>query len=153
LTLDGETMGLMFQALNWVVLPFWLLLLVAPGWTAGPRLVSGRIVPALLAACYVFLLFSGAGAAFVEPVPNAGDGLTLDAIMFMFTKPVVALLGWVHYLAFDLFVGAWEARDARERGVPHWLLAPCLILTFAVGPAGFLAYILIRKAAGRRALA
>jgi hypothetical protein len=52
--------------------------------------------------------------------------------------------GWIHYLIFDLFVGAWEARDARRRGVPHLLLVPCLLATLMIGPVGLLLYVLVR---------
>ena len=40
-----------------------------------------------------------------------------------------------HTWPSDLLLGTWEARDARERGVPHWLLVPCLFLTLMFGPA------------------
>jgi hypothetical protein len=52
--------------------------------------------------------------------------------------------GWIHYLIFDLFVGAWEARDARRRGVPHLLLVPCLLFTLMIGPVGLLLYVVVR---------
>src|SRR4051812_21348401 len=51
------------------------------------------------------------------------------------------LAGWTHYLAFDLFVGRWEVRDAQRRGIPHLLITPALVLTFLLGPAGFLFYL------------
>ncbi len=54
------------------------------------------------------------------------------------------LAGWLHYLAFDLFVGAWEVRDASTHGVPHVLVVPCLLLTFLLGPIGLLAYHAVR---------
>ena len=57
------------------------------------------------------------------------------------------LAGWVHYLAFDLFIGAWETRDAMARGVPRLLLAPCLVLTFMLGPIGLLCYHVLRARA------
>jgi hypothetical protein len=50
------------------------------------------------------------------------------------------LAGWLHYLAFDLLIGNREVQDARERGVPHFLVVPCLALTFLFGPAGWLLY-------------
>jgi hypothetical protein len=56
----------------------------------------------------------------------------------------------VHYLAFDLFIGSWQARDATRAGVPHWLLLPCLLLTFLFGPIGLLAYLAVRAAHTRR---
>jgi hypothetical protein len=54
------------------------------------------------------------------------------------------LAGWVHYMAFDLFIGAWETRDARRAGVPHLMVVPCLILTFMLGPIGLLVYLALR---------
>jgi len=41
-------------------------------------------------------------------------------------------------------VGAWEARDAARRGVPHLLVVPCLVLTFFAGPAGWALYLAVR---------
>ena len=58
-------------------------------------------------------------------------------------------LGWVHYLAFDLFVGSWQVRDAQERGIPHLAVVPSLILTFLFGPVGLLLYFIIRLAKTR----
>jgi hypothetical protein len=69
-----------------------------------------------------------------------GGFSTLAAVALLFTSPWVLLAGWIHYLAFDLLIGTWEARDARERGVRHLLLIPCLVLTFLFGPAGWLLY-------------
>jgi len=48
-------------------------------------------------------------------------------------------------------VGTWEARDSRERGVPHWQLIPCLLLTFMFGPAGWLLYLGVRSLPTRAA--
>jgi hypothetical protein len=67
----------------------------------------------------------------------------------LFTEPALLLAGWVHYLAFDLFVGAWELRDAQQRGVPHAAVIPCLVVTFMLGPIGLLAYFGLRAVAGK----
>jgi hypothetical protein len=53
------------------------------------------------------------------------------------------LAGWLHYLAFDLFVGAWEVRTARAAAIPFLLVVPCLGLTFLFGPAGLLAFLVL----------
>jgi hypothetical protein len=66
--------------------------------------------------------------------------------MLLFATPLPAFVGWVHYLVFDLFVGAWEARDAQRHGVPHAVLVPCLALTLMLGPAGLLLYLGLRAA-------
>jgi hypothetical protein len=59
------------------------------------------------------------------------------------------LAGWVHYLAFDLFIGAWQVRDSKALGISHLLVLPCLVLTFLFGPVGLLLYFLIRVACRR----
>ena len=58
--------------------------------------------------------------------------------------------GWTHYLAFDLFIGGWEVRDAQSRGISHLLVVPALVLTFLFGPAGLLLYLAVRWLARQR---
>jgi hypothetical protein len=60
------------------------------------------------------------------------------------------LAGWIHYLAFDLFIGSWEVRDAQRLGLNHLLVIPCLALTFLFGPIGLMLYFLIRLAAKKQ---
>ena len=48
--------------------------------------------------------------------------------MALFTSPEIALAGWIHYLAFDLLIGAWEVRVARREGIAYLLVLPCLLL-------------------------
>jgi hypothetical protein len=69
--------------------------------------------------------------------------------MLFFTSPYATLVGWVHYLVFDLFVGAWEVRDARRREIPHLAVVPCLVVTLMLGPVGLLAYLTLRFALKR----
>ena len=70
-------------------------------------------------------------------LPGSEGGFSsLDDVALLFSNPWMLLAGWIHYLAFDLLVGTWEARDSRDRGIPHLLLVPCLILTFLFGPPG-----------------
>ena len=61
----------------------------------------------------------------------------------LFTDPDVALAGWIHYLAFDLFIGAWVLRDARRRGIAHWQVLLIVPFLFLLGPAGLLAYLML----------
>jgi hypothetical protein len=75
--------------------------------------------------------------------------LTLYGVMIGFSAPQIVVAGWIHYLIFDLFIGAWESRDALRRGVPHWLVVPCLLATLMVGPVGLLLYVLLRFSSKR----
>ena len=64
----------------------------------------------------------------------------------------IGFMGWIHYLAFDLFIGSWEVRDSQRHDIHHLLVVPCLILTFWAGPAGLLVYLLIRLSWKRKYL-
>ena len=59
-------------------------------------------------------------------------------------------MGWIHFLAFDLFVGRWAYLDSRERGLSAWLVSPILVFIFMAGPLGLLMYLTARWIAGRR---
>ena len=67
----------------------------------------------------------------------------------MFSVPQAVLAGWIHYLVFDLFVGAWEVRDAKRLGISHWFILPCLFFTLMLGPIGLLLYFILRWAMRR----
>ena len=131
--------GLVFSLASSLALVGWIALAVSPEgtrWTRPARLFAGRIVPLLLAVFYV-LLFATNGM---------GDGGydSIAAVQRLFAVPGLLTAGWLHYLAFDLFVGTWIAERAGALGVPHWLVLPLLALTFMFGPAGFLAFGLLR---------
>jgi ABA DEFICIENT 4-like len=81
---------------------------------------------------------------------SEGGFSSLAAVSALFRDPWVLLAGWTHYLAFDLFIGGWEVRDANASGIPHLLVVPALVLTFLFGPAGFLLYLAIRRFAATR---
>lgn len=150
--MSTELLSLGFQIASWSVLPFWAMLILMPDWEAGARLIAGAVVPALLAAAYLALLAAGAGAALLSVNVHDADLLSLGDLIGLFQVPVVALAGWLHYLAFDLFVGAWIARDSRRMHLSLLLLAPVLLLTLVLGPLGLLLYLLLRfMLAGRLA--
>jgi hypothetical protein len=75
---------------------------------------------------------------------------SLAGIRSAFSIDGILLAGWIHYLAFDLFVGSWEVRDAQHVGLSHWLVLPCLFLTLMVGPVGLLVYFALRGAIARQ---
>jgi hypothetical protein len=131
------TNEVLFQFAGQAALAGWLALAlgwVAPVWS---QRIAGLIVPLLLSVAYAGLILS-----FWSRAPG-GFG-SLDAVMALFTSPEIALAGWIHYLAFDLLVGAWEVRVARREGIAFLLVLPCLALTFLFGPAGFLLFSAVR---------
>ena len=126
-----------FSIANFASLCCWLLLILLPGKQWVSHVVAGVAVPAAFAALYSVLIaihFAG----------SEGGFSTLPEVALLFNNPWLLLAGWIHYLAFDLLVGSWEVRDARQRGVRHIFVVPCLILTFLFGPAGWLLYLGVR---------
>jgi hypothetical protein len=128
----------LFSLAGDLVLPVWLLLIFAPRWRWTQRLAT-FVVPLLLASLYVALLLHGGH------VKGAGFG-SLAQVARLFSSQDFLLAGWIHYLAFDLFTGAWQTRDALRLGLSRWLVAPCLVLTFLFGPVGLALYLLLRLA-------
>lgn len=127
----------LFQIANPLALAGWVALVLAPIAPRPALLLAGGVIPILLSVAYAGLVLAFWSGA-------AGGFDTLANVQLLFTDPAIALAGWVHYLAFDLFVGAWATRVARDEGIPHLFLIPCLGLTFLFGPAGFLAFCALR---------
>ena len=131
MTIEG-----VFSACNLLAMVGWILLLAVPRQRTAMA-IAGTAIPLTLAAIYLVL--------FVMHVRESSGGFSsLAAVSQLFANRGLLLAGWVHYLAFDLFIGAWETRDAMARRVPRLLLAPCLVMTFMLGPIGLLGYHLAR---------
>jgi hypothetical protein len=131
---------------NALALLCWLMLAVS---LFGPALrhrawvVTGLAVPAAFGVAYVWLIQRGMAEA-----PGGGFG-SIEAVRALFASDAALTAGWLHYLAFDLFVGTAIARLGLQARVSAWLLLPCLALTFLFGPAGLLLFLLVKAITGR----
>jgi hypothetical protein len=135
----------MYLVLNLGILPFWALLILMPRAKITDTLVHSVMMPLILGVTYAWLL----ATALSLPAPEGAGFSSLEGLMKLFTVEMALVAAWSHYIVFDLFVGAWEARDAQRVGMNHLLLVPCLVLTLLVGPIGLLAYIMIRGLTGK----
>lgn len=127
-----------FKISSTLVLPQWLLMIALPQWHITKWLVRSRLIPVLLAVVYGFYI-----------IPQFSTGLfknfnSLAGVQQLFTSEGAALAGWIHYLAFDLFIGGWMWQNAQGRHVPHYLMVPAYLLTFMLGPLGLLYYVIVR---------
>ena len=116
----------------------WLFLIFVPKRPLALH-VAGVFFPMLLALMYLYFIAMNIRGA------EGGFGSLAD-VATLFQKRELLLAGWIHYLCFDLFIGAWEVRDAQRNAIPHLVVIPCLIMTFMLGPIGLLFYIAIRSA-------
>ena len=129
----------LFGLANAVPLLGWLALALAP--LARARLVAAaRVVAVVLAGGYAAMVV----VALVQGGGRLPDLSTLPGLAHAFSDPHVMLVGWVHYLALDLWTGAWEVEEAGRRGMPHWAVLPGLLLTFLAGPIGLLVFLCLR---------
>jgi Domain of unknown function (DUF4281) len=132
----------LFQIANSTALLGWAFLLASPWFPVAADRASGLAIPTLLSVVYTGLIL-----AFWARAEGGFD--SLDNVGRLFQTRELLLAGWIHYLAFDLFIGAWMVRDARRLAVPFLLVVPCLALTFLFGPAGLLCFLAIRVARSR----
>jgi len=128
-----------FAATNSLALVAWVLLVFLP----SRRIVSGvlcaAVIPGLLAAAYAAVVGWKLATS-----PPPGDLTTLAGLRGAFADDWVLAAAWTHYLAFDMAVGAWIARDAVRLGIPWPVRTIALVFTFLMGPVGFLIHLLAR---------
>ncbi|HEY2779908.1 MAG TPA: ABA4-like family protein [Steroidobacteraceae bacterium] len=118
-------------ALCWVALA---ICLFTPRLQLWIRRLTGLVVPALFAVVYIACIAKG----FAE---SSGGGFgSIGGVRTLFANDSALVAGWLHYLAFDLFVGTWIVRRGLEERMNRFLLLVCLPITFLFGPAGLLVY-------------
>ena len=143
----------LFGAVNLLAMICWLVLILAPR-----RPLSETFVmyggTGLLCAAYAVLI-SGVVSGLIEPVKvpgsEGGGFMSIPEVRALFMSDGGVTIGWIHYLAFDLFVGLWIAKDADAKGFSRLLQAPILLLTFVAGPFGLFLWLLIREKRARQA--
>jgi len=116
----------------------WLLLILAPKWKVTQWLIRYPVVPLVLSLVYVVYI-----TGFFN-IQGGGFG-SIQELRTLFNNDHLLLAGWVHYLAFDLLIGFSIIKSAQDKSVSHWLVIPCLLLTFMFGPCGYLLYLIIQK--------
>ncbi len=127
-----------FSFATFIAMFGWLLLVVLPN-DPRAKLLTGIIIPLALSIIYLVFIALHMGGA------PGGFGSLAD-VRRLFSRDELLLAGWLHYLAFDLFIGAWESRDAQRLGLPRLVMIPCYVMTFMLGPIGLIFYFAIRTA-------
>ncbi len=129
----------LFSSASTLAMLGWFIIVFLPrGWKWLTPIAS-MLIPIILSVLYSFLI-----ARYFFSAEGGFD--TLANVQQLFTYPAVALAGWVHYLAFDLFVGGVITKQADEIGLSRLIQAPILLLTFMFGPFGYLLFIHIKAA-------
>ena len=127
-----------FQTCSTIAMVGWIvLLIISPFWSSFDKFLIGIIIT-LLAIVYAWLIFQ---------VFTPGDFekfSSLNGVMELFTDKTAVTAGWIHYLAIDLLTGIWIKKNAQKYNIHHFIVVPCLLVTFMLAPIGLLLYLLVR---------
>lgn len=132
----------LFTFVHVVALAGWAMLFFLP---RGPRVAAYVLYLCVGLLCLTYtVMFASQFRAIV-----VGDFLSIEGIRELFASDGGIVIGWTHYLAFDLFVGQWIAKDADNKGFSRIAQVPILLLTLLAGPIGLLIWLFIRERRAR----
>lgn len=131
-----------YLLVNWGVIPFWLLLIIAPNNLFSKIMVHSIIAPLILALAYVFVAYE------IYKAGNIFEGfelyLGLENLYSVYSEESFLLIFWLHFLALSLFLGGWITRDSQKYFIPRIFTILSLIVTYFSGPIGLIVYWFIR---------
>ncbi|XDD42402.1 ABA4-like family protein [Leptospira sp. WS60.C2] len=129
--------SLLFTIANALAVFAWLVLIISPNQNKVIPYLRVLVAGLFLGGLYIISLALGFGNA-------EGNFGSLESVRSLFQNDEFLLAGWVHYLAFDLFIGTWEAEDGWKQQIHRLILLPIHLLTFYFGPVGLVLYFLVR---------
>jgi hypothetical protein len=133
----GLSPSQIFHAFNFA-LPAWVSLIIFPRKKFTLTLVDSTIFFMSILYTTLFLYDSIFGVA-----TSGGDianFFSLEGIKTLFKREETVLIGWNHYVAFDLFVARMILVDSQKKGIGHVFMIPVLILCLLFGPTGYTLY-------------
>jgi hypothetical protein len=139
----------LFSMVNLLAMIAWVSLILLPRWpTLLAALLYGGV--GLLCLIYGVCLIGVVSGLIPNPDGGGADFTTIEGVRAIFASDAGVTIGWTHYLAFDLFVGLWIARDGDAKNISRLIQAPILLATFMAGPLGLFIWLLVREPAARK---
>ena len=136
-----KSLSNLYKLVNVVAAIGWVILIFLPNWDLADSAIKYGIVVGL-SVFYIYVLFIRKDIK--NEVYPKGNFTSLEGVINLFKNPRNLLAGWVHYLAFDLMLGIFIKTQANEIGMSHFLQIPCFILTFMLGPVGYLLFVILQ---------
>ena len=128
---------------NFGLIPFWLMLAIAPNSKFTQILLNSIVLPLILSTAYIYVIYQS--ILLDESLINIFKlYLSLDNLYTIFSVESFLLVFWLHFLALNLFLGSWIARDGVKYNLPRGLVVVPLILVYFTGPIGLILYWFIR---------
>ena len=130
--------NLIFNFCNILILIAWGAIIISPQKKISRILISYPWIPLTLSFFYIYFIIISGGLM-------EADFSSLNGIVTLFKNatPESAAAGWLHYLAFDFWVGTWIIKHSRKEKISNKIIFLPLLLTFILGPVGILAYSMI----------
>ncbi len=135
---NSYSLETLFQISSQIAMLGWVILIFLPRGLKLLSITPQYIIPFGLSLTYSTLVL-------LEFFNADGGFSSLQSVKLLFQNDYALLAGWIHYLAFDLFIGAWIAREADKIGLSRILQAPILIATFMLGPIGLAIFLTMRS--------
>ena len=125
--------------INFGVLPFWLMLIIIPNSRVTQIFINSIVLPLFLSTAYVYVVYQA--ILLDEPIFDIFKlYLSLDNLYALFSSENFLLIFWIHFLALNLFCGAWMVNDYQKFNMPKALIFFPLLITYFVGPLGIFFY-------------
>ena len=128
---------------NFVVLPFWIMLIFIPTFRITKILVYSIILPLILGSLYAYIIYQGflLNNSFLEVFEIY---LGIESLYTVFSNDIFLTFFWIHFLSLNLFLGTWTANDGVKYDIPKKLVFFPLFIIYFTGPVGLVLYWLIR---------
>ena len=138
-----ELIEVLFWFSSLYILPFWVMMWFAPYHERTAALMKNEwIYLAPLAVAYTIAVLPNIIDIFIL----LGSDMPSPAIVVdMFSERDVILIGWLHYLAFDLFVGRWTWKRLVATEQPIYVSFPVLLFSMMVAPLGALLGLIVTR--------
>lgn len=141
--LFGLDPAFLFQTSSLFVMPFWIAMVFFPRWERLVGIIRSPWIAVVPSIYYAIMVIPG----LIDLFAIVGNP-QIDGLMGVLGTPLGTAISWVHFLAFDLFVGRWIYLDAHERKIHPVIIAPALFFTLMAGPLGFLIYLIMQAVHG-----
>jgi hypothetical protein len=140
-------LDLLYAATGTLIIVCWALLIVLPDRSSRLIVVPKFGIPALFGLIY-------AGIMMAKFFDSGGGYGSIAAVRALFAHDDILLAGWLHYLAYDFFIGVWIAEQADRMRLSRQMQALILVVAFMFPPMGLVLFLATRAfSAGARRIA
>lgn len=132
-------LDLIYGLTGMLIIACWGVLILHPD--RGSRFITGPkyAVPVLFGLIY-------AGIMMAKFFGSGGGYGSIAEVRALFAHDDILLAGWLHYLAYDFFIGVWIAEQADRMGLSRQIQATILIVAFMFPPMGLVLFLATRAA-------